>query len=252
MTDAQADAEIAKRQQEVARDAQGLGGPRPPAAPSSRRPKAPVAAQPADAARAAFDMGQAYEKQGLPARAINSYQTVVDLASDGDLATKAAARIEALAPAGADAAARPYGDLLTPLQYAELRRSPRLPVLAILDGDEIQVYRDGSPVRVKLAGLSARNADAAGQARRPVDHLRALLKGQTVFLVPSPPAPGAAPPAPNAPVLAHVYRTSDGLWLNRSMAADGFGTAATDAPESMKKAEAQARKAQKGRWAVRK
>jgi hypothetical protein len=243
------DAEIAQRREEGVRAALlGSSG----TAPSSSRTKTkratpPPAAAPINAAQAAFDLGQAYEKQSKAARAINSYRDVLEFAPEGDLAKRARERITALSPQGVDTGALPYGDLLSPAQLADLRRTRPLPVLKVNDGDEIQVFRNGRAQTVKLAGVEVDDQAASGLARRPADHLRSLLKGRTVFLVPS-----SEPKDDEAPIVAHVYCSADGLWINRTMAADGFATALPDAPDSLKKADSAARTAGLGRWASRK
>lgn len=126
------------------------------------------------------------------------------------------------------------------------------PVGRIIDGDTVELLRDGTAVKVRLIGV---DTPETVHPQKPVEwygreastFLRNLLQGESVFLVYD-----AQRVDKYGRVLAYLYRAPDGLFVNAEIVRQGYGHAYTVFPfrhmEEFRALEAAAREAQRGLW----
>ena len=100
-------------------------------------------------------------------------------------------------------------------------------VFRVVDGDTIEVMRGGVKEKVRLIGI---NTPETVDPRRKVEcfgkeasaHAKEILTGQKVSLVSD---DSQTKYDKYGRLLAYVYRVSDGLFINLSLIADGYGKA---------------------------
>lgn len=122
------------------------------------------------------------------------------------------------------------------------------PVLIVVDGSSVVVRNDEGSIRVWLLGVEQPETkhDGACEALR-VAHLKTLLEAQSVRLQVE---PGREQDPKKRPV-AHLYRVTDGLWVNEEMIRRGFGTASPyrfQDSEQFRAIEKEARVSKIGVW----
>jgi micrococcal nuclease len=128
-------------------------------------------------------------------------------------------------------------------------------VVRVVDGDTIDVIAGGAPLRVRYIGVDTpetRHSSKAAQCygKAASDFNARLVSGQRVRLVRD-----AQQRDRYGRLLAYVYRTRDGLFVNAELARRGYAKALAIAPdtrfaERFAKLAREARDAGRGRWSA--
>jgi len=133
------------------------------------------------------------------------------------------------------------------------RQSPHT-VLEVIDGDTVKIDYDGTATTVRLIGV---DAPETVHPEKPVEFygkqasafLKNLLKGESVY-VEVPAAPSDRDKYDR--LLAYLYRSPDGLFVNLEIVRQGYGHAYTEFPfehlELFRHYEKVARESEKGLW----
>jgi micrococcal nuclease len=129
-----------------------------------------------------------------------------------------------------------------------------VPVTRVVDGDTIAVTRDGAEVRVRLIGI---DTPETKKPNTPVECYGREASARTEELLP----PGTTVRLEYdvdrvdtyGRDLAYVYREPDGLFVNRSLVADGFAALDTFRPnvahlDELSRAADDARRLGRGLW----
>ena len=133
---------------------------------------------------------------------------------------------------------------------------PNATVVRIVDGDTIIASVGGRDQRIRFIGM---NTPESVDPRRPVEcfgheasaHLKSLLHaGDRLRLVRD-----VEPRDKYGRLLAYVYRSSDGLFVNLTQVSDGYAQVLTIPPniahvDDFRVAERQAREAHRGLWSA--
>jgi micrococcal nuclease len=112
----------------------------------------------------------------------------------------------------------------------DLSKAEICPVLNVVDGDTITVYRNGQAETIRLIGV---DTPETNDPRKEIQFYGEeastfssnLLKGEQVYLTFE--RPGEKDKY--ARTLAHVYRAPDGLWVNLELIRQGYGQVYLDA-----------------------
>lgn len=129
-------------------------------------------------------------------------------------------------------------------------------VVRVVDGDTLVVRVQGRDEKLRLIGV---NTPETVDPRRPVQCFGREASRRLGELVPAGTGVRLERDAElrdrYGRLLAYVYRASDGLWLNRSLVADGYGNTMSIAPNvtyegELLRAEREARAAGRGLWSA--
>jgi endonuclease YncB( thermonuclease family) len=121
--------------------------------------------------------------------------------------------------------------------------------LHVPDGDSV-VLKDGLRTpRVWLLGVAEpATKQQKGCALLRARFLRSLLEGQAVRVGYEP----GREPGGGGPIRVHLYRASDGLWVNLEMICRGYGVPSNDCPPRLRarfvEEESKARRGRLGVW----
>ena len=126
-------------------------------------------------------------------------------------------------------------------------------VTRVVDGDTIEVSRDGRPTTVRYIGV---DTPETVKPHTPIQcygksasvHNRRLVAGRRVTL-----RLGVEPRDRYGRLLAYVYRRPDGLFVNAELVRGGFGRTLTIAPNvaharEFRRLQGDARAARRGLW----